>query len=75
MCARSAARKSGGTVLTCQGRQRPDALDTEGDRERRPTKHTSFVVLNAEARSLQIPLDGVSEEDARAMVAPGEWKW
>jgi hypothetical protein len=40
-----------------------------------PTKHTSFVVLNAEARSLQIPLDGVSEEDARAMVAPGEWKW
>jgi hypothetical protein len=32
-------------------------------------------VLDADARRLSIPLAGVSEDDAAAMVATGNWKY
>jgi hypothetical protein len=38
-------------------------------------RYTAYVVLDADARRLQIPLAGVSEVDAAAMVATGAWKY
>lgn len=38
-------------------------------------RYTAYVVMDAHARQLGIPLDGVSEEDAEAMVATGDWKY
>jgi hypothetical protein len=32
-------------------------------------------VMDADARRLSIPLAGVSETDAQAMVATGDWKY
>jgi hypothetical protein len=37
--------------------------------------YTAYVVLDAQARQLNIPLKGVSEADAEAMVATGDWKY
>ena len=38
-------------------------------------RYYSLVVMDDQAKTLGIPLDGVSEEDARAMVATGDWKY
>jgi hypothetical protein len=38
-------------------------------------EQTAYVVLDAEARALGIPLVGVSEEDAERMVSTGGWRW
>jgi hypothetical protein len=38
-------------------------------------RYTAYIVLDAEARQLNIPLKGVSEADAEAMVATGDWKY
>ena len=35
----------------------------------------AYAVLDADARRLSIPLAGVSETDAAAMVATGAWKY
>jgi hypothetical protein len=45
---------------------------TEGGQERRST---AYVVLDADARRLSIPLAGVTESDAASMVATGNWKY
>ena len=45
-------------------------IDESGE----PTGHTSYVVLDAEVRGLEVALVGVSEEDA-AMVATGQWRY
>ena len=38
-------------------------------------RYHAFVVLDADARRLGIPLEGVSEDEAEAMVATGDWKY
>ena len=38
-------------------------------------RHTAYVVMDADARRLGVPLRGVSEDDAAEMVATGEWKY
>jgi hypothetical protein len=45
---------------------------SEGGKEGR---YTAYVVLDADARRFRIPLAGVSEGDAAAMVATGDWKY
>jgi hypothetical protein len=38
-------------------------------------RYTVYVVVDADARRLSIPLAGVSENDAAEMVATGNWKY
>jgi hypothetical protein len=45
---------------------------SEGGKEGR---YTAYAVLDADARRLSIPLAGVSEHDAAAMVATGGWRY
>jgi len=39
------------------------------------SRRIAYVVLDADARRLSIPLAGVSEDDAAAMVSTGDWKY